>query len=344
MLYYRYEDLFGMDLIGVVSAMSAVSVVIPTYNRPQYLDITLQAILNQTVLPREVIVVDDGSTVSGAEEVVGKWGSIAKYHRVVNGGQSVARNIGVGQATGDWVAFCDDDDLWQPTYLAEMLQAMSTVPDSKFGFCNFRFVQEEQWSEDTKFTAAPSGYWEDTNDPTGLIRVFSSGSILKKLVKFQPIFPSATIIQRSHFANIGGYNPAFTRIGSEDLDLTLRAVAEGPVVALATPLVGIRKHDSNFSGSLLKILVGEIQILREALAQQPALALHRAAFEERLRQLTLNSIDEAFSIDQFHTVRELCATPEAKPMGYRRQLKRFFSTWPTPLARSVRRLLAPSHT
>ena len=90
-----------------------VSVVIPTYNRADWLPRTLASILGQTLEPMEVIVVDDGST-DGTEALARSFPPTVRYSRIENSGVCRARNAGVSLARGSWLAFCDSDDLRHP--------------------------------------------------------------------------------------------------------------------------------------------------------------------------------------------------------------------------------------
>jgi glycosyltransferase involved in cell wall biosynthesis len=96
-----------------------VSVVIATYNMGQYLGAAIDSVLAQTVGDIEVHVVDDGSTDS-TREVIGAYAGDPRlhYHRQANSGQTKAKNLGISKSTGEFVAFCDADDIWTPDKLA----------------------------------------------------------------------------------------------------------------------------------------------------------------------------------------------------------------------------------
>ncbi len=98
--------------------MMDFSVVITTYNRPDYLEQSLKSVLAQHVQPKEIIVIDDNSTASYTD-VLSKFDDVRiKYlKQPVSGGANVARNRGVKESSGDVVAFLDDDDVWLPVYL-----------------------------------------------------------------------------------------------------------------------------------------------------------------------------------------------------------------------------------
>jgi glycosyltransferase involved in cell wall biosynthesis len=101
----------------------AISVVIPCYNGARVIRTTVESVLAQTLSPLEVIVVDDGSTDDSAA-IAEALGPPVRVIRQPNQGESVARNRGIDEAKGEWVAFLDADDLWKPEKLAEQAQQM----------------------------------------------------------------------------------------------------------------------------------------------------------------------------------------------------------------------------
>src|SRR5438046_2823187 len=116
--------------------MASVTVVVPTYNRAALLDATLRAIHAQTVPVDEIIVVDDGSTDDTAD-VCGRQPKPVRYIRQDNTGlPAFARNRGAAEATADWIAFCDSDDLWHPRKLEVQLAAIEAT-GAKWGVTGF---------------------------------------------------------------------------------------------------------------------------------------------------------------------------------------------------------------
>ncbi len=105
-----------------------VSVVIPTYNRALHLGAAIESALGQTYRPLEVIVVDDGST-DGTADVVATFGSDVRYLHQPNGGVAAARNLGLRHARGEFIAFLDSDDRWQPWKLAAQVELLRKRPD-----------------------------------------------------------------------------------------------------------------------------------------------------------------------------------------------------------------------
>jgi glycosyltransferase involved in cell wall biosynthesis len=114
-----------------------VSLVIPCYNGERYLAETIQSVLAQTHPVLEVLVIDDGSTDSSAQ-IAESFGSPVRVIRQVNQGESVARNRGIEESQGHWVAFVDADDLWETTKIEKQLQVVATHPETVLVFTGYR--------------------------------------------------------------------------------------------------------------------------------------------------------------------------------------------------------------
>lgn len=272
-----------------------VSVVIPTYNRPAILGPTLDAILGQTVPPAEVIVIDDGSRES-YREIVAKYP--IRYHRIENSGLGIARNTGAGMAQFPWIAFCDDDDLWRPNYLATAAAALGD--NGFYSFSNFVFVREGAWTNEDKFSAAPRGYFETPDEP-----------LYPKLLRWMPIFPSAIVMKKTFFDGIGGFNPRFSKMVSGDLDFLLRSTEVGNVTVIPEPLVGIRKHATNRSSNVLAALLGDLSVLRWARTNHRLGREHGAIIDDEIARRSLWAFDAAFTLGRKELVVELAgAVPD----------------------------------
>jgi len=108
--------------------MPKVSVIIITFNRPQYVCEAVDSVLGQTFNDFEVIVVDDGSA-SKTKEALEKYGSRIQYIFQDHKGRSVARNTGINAAKGEYIAFLDDDDAWLPGKLEKQVAFLDSHPE-----------------------------------------------------------------------------------------------------------------------------------------------------------------------------------------------------------------------
>ncbi len=318
-----------------------VAVVVPAFNRARFLPATLDSILNQEFAPSEVVVVDDGST-DDTPAVVSAFSSRVKYVRIENSGVCRARNVGVWATSSEWLTFCDSDDLWSPRKLAEQVALAKAAPGVEFQFCDFVRVIDDRWEDLPKFGQAPPGYWEPGRHMIGDAGWRYSSPLYPRVLEFQPVFQSNTMMSRAFFERIGAYDESLGRMKSEDLEFTLRCVQEAPVAALAKPLVGIRRHPGNFSGDQLRVLLGELEILRFALAHHRDAGLYREAIERQLELRSRQAADAAFAAAEFPITSQALRQVPFSHRSLKLHLKAVISSLPLPLARRFHALLGGS--
>nr|WP_294780584.1 glycosyltransferase family 2 protein [uncultured Flavobacterium sp.] len=111
--------------------MAFFSVIIPLYNKENFIENTIQSVLDQTFQDFEIIVVNDGSTDKSEEKLLQFKDSRISYFSKNNEGASTARNYGIEKANAAFITFLDADDYWYPTFLETMFNNISKVPDQK---------------------------------------------------------------------------------------------------------------------------------------------------------------------------------------------------------------------
>ena len=109
--------------------MVKVSVIIPTYNTAKWLEQSIDSVLCQTFTDYELILVDDGSTDDTSSIVKNFDDKRIRYFYKANGGLAGARNMGLGKAKGEYIAFLDSDDLWPESYLEVMVSVLDEASD-----------------------------------------------------------------------------------------------------------------------------------------------------------------------------------------------------------------------
>lgn len=193
-----------------------ISVIIPTYNRKKTLARAIQSVINQSFSPFEILIIDDGSN-DGTEEWVKENFQNIKYIYQNNHGVSSARNIGIENAYGDWVAFLDSDDEWLPNKLYEQVKAIDSNPDAKFFHTNEIWIRNGVRVNQMKKHKKYGGY------------------IFEKCLDICRVSPSSVLIQKEVFDNIGVFDESLKVC--EDYDLWLRITSKYPVVFLDEPLI-----------------------------------------------------------------------------------------------------------
>jgi glycosyltransferase involved in cell wall biosynthesis len=136
-----------------------ISVVIPLYNKEKSIAKTLQSVLTQTYTDYEIIVVDDGSTDASVEVVqsVMKQTNKIQLLQKSNGGVSSARNYGIRNATSEYIAFLDGDDIWDKKYLEEQIRMIKEFPNAAMWSINYAETRDGQIVRRVA-TGLPEGY------------------------------------------------------------------------------------------------------------------------------------------------------------------------------------------
>jgi len=193
-----------------------VSVIIPTYNRAALVVEAIDSVLRQRRCLFELIVVDDGSTDATASVLTRREKEL-RYIRQPHRGVAAARNLGARHARGQWLAFLDSDDLWQPTKLAEQLVFHRQSGDILVS------QTEEIWLRNGK-RVNPCAHHRK---PAGDIFVESLTRCL--------VSPSAVLMRRELFEWAGGFDETLTVC--EDYDLWLRIANRVPIGLVPKALV-----------------------------------------------------------------------------------------------------------
>ncbi len=226
--------------------MPLFSIITPTFNRLPFLKQALESIQAQRFTDYEHIIVDDGST-DDTSDFLASLGPRARVIKQANAGPGAARNTALQHATGEYVAFLDSDDLWQPWSLAiyheviERHQRPSFITGKMKRFASATdFLDaterplEAHWRADYLATDEPPTWY-------GL---------------------SSIVMKRERVQTAGGFTPL--RINGEDADLALRlGVAPGFVEVLDPVIYGYREHAGNVRREVGKSAEGALFLVRQ---------------------------------------------------------------------------------
>jgi len=234
--------------------MAGVSVVVPTYNGATLVADAVRSILSQTVPPQEILVVDDGST-DDTPDVCATFPAPVRYIRQSNGGVSAARNRGIAEARGDWIALADADDVWLPTKLEVQLAAVDAARGCRWSLTNCEVID---------------GRGALVSGPQGFVRVFPLfreqratpdeffGRVLRRLEvqaarSMHPVYvgdafallflgnfalPSSLMVHRSLVREAGSFDERFRL--AEETEYCHRLAAASTVAVVQSPLVRYR--------------------------------------------------------------------------------------------------------
>jgi glycosyltransferase involved in cell wall biosynthesis len=207
------------------------STIIPTYNRRELLRRTLQTILSQQEFEPEIIVVDDGST-DGTLEMLQTMAPRIQTFRQTNRGPGAARNLGMTNAKGDYIAFLDSDDLWFPWTLKIYQQVIE-----QHGRPAFVTGSPLRFTDESQLASAAQNQIQVESFPD----YFASGD------EWRWFGASSFVIRRDILTAIGGFK--FDINNGEDVDLTMRlGVAPGFVQIKSPVTFGYREHSGTLTG------------------------------------------------------------------------------------------------
>jgi glycosyltransferase involved in cell wall biosynthesis len=213
--------------------MPKVSIIIPTYNREKYLPLALDSILNQTFKDYEIIVIDDGST-DNTRQAIKPYEEKIQYLYQDNAGVSAARNAGIRQAKGEWLAFLDSDDEWVPDYL--FIQMETARKHSRI------YMQTTD-----AFVIALNGEAESYYKIHGTFPEFKKKDYLyiekpfTFILKYGACQTAATIIRHEAVIKAGLFDTSLER--TEDYDLMARVALQGPLGMIRKGLVNVYRRN-----------------------------------------------------------------------------------------------------
>ena len=208
-----------------------ISVIIPTYDRALLISRAIDSVLKQTYKNIEIIVVDDGSTDNTGEIILSYLAGVKYFHKK-NGGVSSARNMGIKQSSGEYIAFLDSDDLWYPTKIEKQLDFLSKNKILDSVMCEIEFSDE-------------NGIILNKIIRSEEIRMGELG--LKDLISnFKTV---CTILVKKHiFDGIGYFDEKLTT--AEDIDMLFRIASKFKIGYISEPLVKVISNKSSNSKSL----------------------------------------------------------------------------------------------
>lgn len=249
-----------------------VSVIIPTYNSAQYIKEALNSVFSQTYKNIEVIVIDDGST-DNTKQVLDEFllskgfrienkengchytlnakpYTLISYFYQENKGPASARNRGIQEARGEYIAFLDADDLWLPEKLEKQLKLFKMDQRLKFVYCGEYLVRPGE---------------DGTRCEVKLEKSLQKGRGQQFLLKNCVGSASVVVANRECFCNVGLFDESLKV--AEDWDMWLRIYRKFPFGYIKEPLVKIRAHKGSQSYYADKNLVNELRFLKKTFSE-----------------------------------------------------------------------------
>jgi glycosyltransferase involved in cell wall biosynthesis len=196
--------------------MPEVSVIIPTYNRAKYVTKAIDSVLAQTYRDYEIIVVDDGST-DNTSEVLNPYMDRIHYIYQENAGVSAARNRGIMDAKGEWIAFLDSDDEWLPEKLSIQMRDVQRRPDVCAHITNVTF---------NPLNGRAISLFEVRNFKGYGVSSFILERPFQYMLKYEIAVLPTLLVRRDILLDSGLFDTELSI--AEDVDIFLRVALEGP--------------------------------------------------------------------------------------------------------------------
>lgn len=223
-----------------------ISIVIPCYNCEQTIEKTLESIRNQTVNPFEIILVDDGSTDKTYNKIMElknrrSDGNLFVFHQT-NQGASAARNFGIQKSTGEWIAFCDSDDVWEKNKIQTIIDYLKK--NRTIVFCAHAY-RECKGNGQRKVVA----------------KIHKNKAAFLQLYNRNFIQTSTVVIKKEILNQVNGFD---TRLCvAEDFDLWLRClkIADFGYIPAILSSYYIRENSCNLSSSEMRMYTYSMKVL-----------------------------------------------------------------------------------
>jgi glycosyltransferase involved in cell wall biosynthesis len=244
-----------------------VSVVIPVYRGSQYIAQALTSVFAQRFTAYEVIVVNDGSPeTEEIERELKRYATQIIYIKQANGGPSSARNAGILQAKGEYVAFLDCDDAWHPSYLAEQLALLRATPELDLIYCDALLIGASPNAGKTVMEINPS-----------------RGAVsLESLLKLDcGVITSCTVVRRKCLLDAGLFDK--DRRCCEDYDMWVRIAHRGGRMAYQRKVLAFRRiHPEALTADPSYVIDSQVAVFRKLGASLPLIPVHQAIVQKHI--------------------------------------------------------------
>jgi glycosyltransferase involved in cell wall biosynthesis len=233
-----------------------ISVIIPAYNRAQVIAEALQSVLDQTCTDYEIIVVDDGSTDETAEVIRGFTDRV-RYVYQENRGSAAARNRGLQEARGDYIAFLDSDDLFTPEKLQKQVEYLQHNPHIGMVYSAYSNI-------------------DDNHNELDIVPAQHAGHIYRQLIFQCKIATPTVMIRRQVVETVGEFDINLPM--AQDVDYWIRIARHYEIGAINAPLTCVRLHPDNKPRDPEKILNYFLYIAERNLGDDTGQIFHHRVY------------------------------------------------------------------
>lgn len=286
-----------------------VSVIMPVYNREEYVGYAISSILDQTYSNVEIVAVNDGSTDRSLEvlrEFENKYPGKVVVIDQVNQGQVVSRNNAISQAKGQYIAFLDSDDLWQPTKLEKQMPLFNDAVG--LVYCAVDNINEDGEKIDTE-----------------LCESNCRGDIYPKLLVSNRMTGGTVVVKRDVIDKVGVFDTDFP--AAENWDLWIRVCKVSEADFVDEPLVQYRFHPGNMSKDQTLMLSVIQRIIDKHCSGEPETAALAQAYKDVHASYAYRKGVFHFSSGEYFEARKKFREAQVVIPGYKDTRIRVFRTY-----------------
>ncbi len=265
----------------------AISVCLPVFNGAAFLPRAFSALTAQDFRDFELVIIDDGSTDGSgsiAECLIAEGNIHGRVVRTENRGAEQARDVAVAHARTDVIAQFDCDDWWEPTYLSDMVSALTAHPEIDAIYSDMIDI----YPDGRKVRKSDVATWVDLSQAAreGDLYCFRKGQFLRMALGGHVLFPQCTIYRRRAYKNAGPYaDGTFDFRVSLDWYFGLRLARVADIAFLKRPLVHRYFHSANTTGNSLRMFTSTLAIFNFILSQWPLSPTERKTARNRAAQV-----------------------------------------------------------
>jgi glycosyltransferase involved in cell wall biosynthesis len=276
-----------------------VSVIMNCYNSETYLHEAIESVYNQSFVDWEIIFFDNDSSDSSASIALSYDNKIKyfKNNKTVLLGE--ARNLAIGKAKGEYVAFLDCDDVWLPEKLKLQLEQLEKPSEREIGFCYSNAMRIDSSGKDILSYSHEKKLY--------------SGNVYQELIYSSFIACSACMVKKEVFEKIGWFNPKFHHV--EEWDLWLRIAKKYDLAFVDKELANIRVHVKNISRNIEEQYIEKIQLAKMIIERDSSYSsdCHRSikisSLQFQISKLLLTSNKKEFAIQLFSLAVSILTRP-----------------------------------
>lgn len=332
--------------------MDTISVILPTYNRANYIKDAIESVLNQTYRNIELLIIDDGST-DNTQAVIEHYlkDNRIRYIKQKNSGAAAARNKGLELSKGKYVAFLDSDDIWEKDKLEIQIEVMNTLPDVAIVFSDFSAKRQDGLIEKSHirtyfmvldtYKLSYGDVFSHRNTLKNGEKVYW-GDIYKTMIFGNIILTSTTLFRQEVFNSAGVFDINYKTL--EDYDLFLKLTKGFTAAFIDKPIICYRYSEKQLSGDLFfgKLCTNLIDIFNKNIASikdEEFLQKNRKKIKQRLGIYHAMQAYYHFSHDNMaQAAKSYWQSIHNNPGNYRSYIYLLFSILPVSITRLIRNL------